>query len=226
VDGRQHPVALATQRFTGWYDQLLTILAVMVAVVLVTGAAGVVLPRLLPRAVLLAPFVLTLVLLGSFERVREFIRKPFVIGEYMYANGVRVADLPLLQEEGLLRHATYARVREVTDGNGVAAGAEVFRLGCTRCHTASGVNSVADRLRGLYGDDAWDRDTVKYYVQGMHTARPYMPPFPGTDREAGALADYLVDLQRFRRPVLGAQDVGVDPAGDGGGSAAADDGEV
>jgi mono/diheme cytochrome c family protein len=202
------PVALGTQRFAAWYDQLLTVLAAMVVVVFVTGVFGVVLPRRLPRVALLVPFALTLVLLGSFERVREFIRKPFVIGEYMYANGVRVADLPLLKEEGVLHHATYARVREVTDSNGVAAGAEVFRLSCTRCHTVSGVNSVTDRLGGLYGPGAWDRDTVKYYLVGMHTARPFMPPFPGTDREAGALADYLVDLQRAPRPALGAQDVG------------------
>jgi hypothetical protein len=43
----------------------------------------------------------------------------------------------------------------------------------------------------------------------MHTARPYMPPFPGTDREAGVLADYLVDLREHRRPIPGAQEVGV-----------------
>ncbi|MCJ7753685.1 MAG: class I tRNA ligase family protein, partial [Thermoanaerobaculales bacterium] len=64
-------------------------------------------------------------------------------------------------------------------------------------------------LRDLYGKGAWDRDTVKYYLLGMHTARPFMPPFPGTEREAGALADYLLDLRAVRRPVIGAQDEGV-----------------
>jgi mono/diheme cytochrome c family protein len=103
-------------------------------------------------------------------------------------------------------------VRAVTEENASTAGAEVFRLTCTRCHTVSGVNSIADRLDDLYGSGDWERDTVKYYVLGMHTARPFMPPFPGTDREAGALADYLVDLQRSRRPVLGAQDAGVETA--------------
>lgn len=207
------PIALGTQRFATWYDQLLTVLAFMVAAVVVTAVLGVLLPRRLPRVVLLVPFALTLVLLGSFERVREFIRKPYVIGEYMYANGIRVADYPLLKEEGVLRHSTYAKVRSITDNNSILAGGEVFRFACTRCHTVSGINSVTDRLTDLYGAADWDRDTVKYYVLGMHTARPYMPPFPGTDREAGALADYLLDLQRSHRPVLGAQDVGVDPAG-------------
>ena len=204
------PIALGTQRFVTWYDQLLVVLAAMVVAVVLTALAGVLLPRRIPRLALLVPFALTLVLLGSFERVREFIRKPYVIGEYMYANGVRVADLPLLKEEGVLRHATYARVRSLDDA--VGAGAEVFRLTCTRCHTVSGINSVTDRLTDMYGPADWDRDTVKYYVLGMHAARPFMPPFPGTDREAGVLADFLLDLQRSHRPVLGAQDVGIEIA--------------
>jgi hypothetical protein len=44
----------------------------------------------------------------------------------------------------------------------------------------------------------------------MHTARPFMPPFPGTEVEAGALADYLIELRRTGRPTIGAQDGGVD----------------
>ena len=182
----------------------------MVVVVAVTAVAGTLLPRRVPRVALLVPFAMTLVLLGSFERVREFIRKPYVIGDYMYANGIRVDDYPLFKEEGILRHATYTTVREVTDSNRIEAGAEVFKLSCTRCHTATGINSVTDRLRDLYGSGPWDRDTVKYYLIGMHTARPFMPPFPGNDAEAGALADYLVDLRHTRRPVIGAQDGGVE----------------
>jgi mono/diheme cytochrome c family protein len=220
------PVALGTQRFASWYDQLLVVLAVMVAVVLLAALTGALLPRHLPRVALLVPFALTLVLLGSFERVREFIRKPYVVGEYMYANGVRVADLPLLKEEGVLRHSAWARIREVTDGNRTAAGAEVFRLACTRCHTATGVNSVFDRLTELYGAGDWNRDTVTYYLLGMHTARPFMPPFPGTDAEAGALADYLVAGQRSHEPVLGAQDVGLGGPAPATGVAAAAGGEA
>jgi hypothetical protein len=203
------PIALGTQRFASWYDQLLLALGLMVATVLMVAVLGTLLPKKIPRVALLVPFAMTLVLLGSFERVREFIRKPYVIGDYMYANGLRVADYPLYKEEGVLRHATYTRVRTVTDGNAVQAGAEVFRLTCTRCHTATGINSVTDRLYEMYGRGDWDRDTVKYYVLGMHTARPFMPPFPGTEREAGALADFLLDLREVRRPVIGAQDEGV-----------------
>ena len=199
------PVALGTQRFAQWYEQLLMSMAVMFAVVLIVALAGAIVPRWIPRVAMLVPLVATLVLLGSFERVREFIRKPYVIGGYMYANGIRADDYPLLQEEGLLAHATYSSVRQVTDANRLAAGREVFRIACTRCHTASGINSVPDRLHDLYGDGPWERDTIKYYLLGMHTARPYMPPFPGTDSEAGALADFLVDLRDRPAPVTGAQ---------------------
>jgi mono/diheme cytochrome c family protein/MFS family permease len=199
------PVALTTQRFTDWYGSLLTTLVVMAAVVLVVALACAAAPRLVPRVALLAPFLVTLVLLGSFERVREFVRKPYVIGEYMYANGIRADDYPLLAEEGLLRHAAWTSVREVTDTNRVEAGRELFRLACTRCHTSAGVNGVQGRLAAMYGTNGWDRDVVKGYVQGMHVSRPFMPPFPGTDREAGALADYLVTLQQPAHPVTGAQ---------------------
>jgi mono/diheme cytochrome c family protein len=206
------PVAIGTQRFAEWYGQLLVSMAVMVAVVLVVALAGAVAPRLVPRVALLVPFIATLVLLGSFERVREFIRKPYVIGGYMYANGIRVDDYPLLQEEGLLEHATYTSVRAVTESNRVESGRAVFRIACTRCHTAGGVNAVTDRLHDLYGVGPWDRDAIKYYLLGMHTARPYMPPFPGTDTEAGALADFLVDLRRRPAPLVGAQDGGSEVA--------------
>jgi hypothetical protein len=199
------PVALGTQRFAQWYGQLLISMAVMIAVVLVVALAGSIAPRWIPRAALLVPFAATLVLLGSFERVREFIRKPYVIGGYMYANGIRVDDYPLLQEEGLLAHASYTAVREVTDANRIEAGRAVFRIACTRCHTAGGVNAVTDRLRDLYGNGLWDRDTIKYYLLGMHVSRPYMPPFPGTDAEAGALADFLIDLRHRPDPLIGAQ---------------------
>jgi hypothetical protein len=203
------PVAVGTQRFAAWYQDLVLALVVMVGVVLATAIAGTLVPRRVPRVALLIPFVATLVLLGSFERVREFIRKPYIIGEYMYANGIRVDDYPLLNEEGVLRHAVYASVNQVTESNRVEAGREVFRLACTRCHTTTGLNAVTDRLTDLYGKGEWDRDTVKFYLLGMHTARPYMPPFPGNDSEAGALADYLVDLRHRRWPLIGAQDGGV-----------------
>ena len=122
------------------------------------------------------------------KHIREFIRKPYVIGNYKYANGIRVEDYPLLQSEGLLKYATYAHVRQVTDDNKVLAGQDVFNIACTRCHTTQGVNGIVPKFNNLYGaDKPWDATAMKAYIQGMHNARPFMPPFPGNDVELEAL---------------------------------------
>jgi mono/diheme cytochrome c family protein len=182
---------------------------VMVGVVLLTSLLGIARPAWVPQAALLVPFLVSLVVLGTFERVREFVRKPFVISGYMYSNGIRVGDYPLLQEEGILAHAAYASVRTVDATNRLEAGREVFRLACTRCHTVGGVNSVVVRLTKLYGPGPWERDTVKALLGSMHNVRPFMPPAPGSDAELGALADYLLSLRTQPLAVEGAQSEGV-----------------
>lgn len=210
------PVAMATQAYQGWYRDIALALAAMGAVVLAVAAWGVLAPRRLPRAALLVPFCLVVVMLGWFERVREFIRKPFVVGTYMYANGIRADLLPLLHEDGVLAHATYVSSRTITPANREEAGRELFLICCTRCHTTSGVNSVITRLTGLYGSGPWNRDAITGYLRTMHTVRPYMPPFPGTEEEAGAVADYLVALRRMPAELDGAQTAGVRVPPDGG----------
>jgi hypothetical protein len=85
-----------------------------VAVVLVIAAAGALVPKRVPRVALVLPFFLFMGQLGYFERVREFIRKPMVIEEYLYANGIRVDAYPLLQEQGVLSHGTYVPMRAIT----------------------------------------------------------------------------------------------------------------
>ena len=203
------PVAVATQAYQGWYRDIALALAAMGAVVLAIAGWGALAPRRLPRAAVVLPLCLVLLLMGTFERVREFIRKPFVIGTYMYANGIRADVLPLLQEEGVLAHAAYVSSRTITPANREEAGRELFLICCTRCHTTSGVNSVVARLTKLYGPGPWDRDVVKGYLRTMHTVRTYMPPFPGTEEEAGAVADYLLALRRMPAALDGAQTVGV-----------------
>ena len=220
------PVALTTQDFTDWQGAMGWSLAIAVAVAAVVALWAVILPRRLPRVALLLPFLCCLLWLGTFERVREFVRKPYIIVEYMYANGLRVDDYPLYAEEGILAHATYVSTREVSDVNTVEAGREVFRIACTRCHTTSGLNGITTRLENMYGDAPWDRDTVKAYVVGMHHTRPFMPPFPGSDPEAGALADYLLHLQANRDRIWGAQSVGIQLPDAAGGGAAGDAGRT
>jgi hypothetical protein len=204
-----HPVALTTMGFGDWYRQVLIVLGISSGVVLGVALWGVCFPRWLPRWCLVAPFLLLVGLFGAYERVREFIRKPYVIHEYLYANGIRAADYPLLQEQGILRHATYVTHREITAENRFACGQDVFRLTCTRCHTTRGVNGVVQKFEKLYGGDPWNREDVKLTIRTMHVSRPYMPPFPGNEAELDALSHYVCGQQTFPTPLPGDQVAGV-----------------
>ena len=204
-----YPVALTTMGFGDWHRQVLVLLGLAGAAIFAVSLWGVCFPRRLPRWCLVAPFVLLVGLLGYYERVREFIRKPYVLHEYLYANGIRIDDYPLLQEQGILRHATYVRHREVTDENRFACGRDVFRLACTRCHTTRGINGVVRKFSDLYGSDPWEAEDVKSTLRTMHVSRPYMPPFPGNEVELDALTHYLCTLQELPIPLAGDQLDGV-----------------
>jgi mono/diheme cytochrome c family protein len=202
------PVALLTQALAGWSHGAIQVLALAASVVALLAAWGAVRPARMPRWALALPFVVSVVLIGTFERVREFIRKPYAIAGYLYSNGIRQEDYPLLQRDGLLAHATYTPVREVTKDNAVEAGREVFRLACTRCHTTDGVNGIRGVLEAMYGDQPWDPSAISAYVGAMHLARPFMPPFPGNRAERDALGVYLARLQGRRDALEGAQTAG------------------
>lgn len=204
-------VALTTQEFTAWYQIVLRTIIGALGCILMISLRGLWTGRL-PRVIMAAPFVIYVILMGQFERAREFIRKPYAIGGYLYANGLRKEDYPLLQKQGLLKFAPYAAVRSITPENQVEAGREVFKIACTRCHTVNGVNSVRDRLHMMYGDEPWQTGMIAGYLLSMHQVRPFMPPFPGNEAERRALAAYLVSLQTTPLSLEGVQTVGVSPA--------------
>jgi mono/diheme cytochrome c family protein len=201
-------VALTTMQFTRWHEHLLTGATWAVGFILLACLLAWLRPRWMPTSLALIPFALSLMLLGYFERVREFIRKPYVIPGYMYSNAYRVEDYPLLQRDGVLKHAIFVDTSAVTPQNRVDAGRNVFLLTCSRCHTTDGMNGVVRKFQAMYGTGHWDETAVATYVGTMHGARPFMPPFPGNQAELEALAAYIVRLPENPEPALGAQRVG------------------
>lgn len=204
-------VAITTQQFQQWYDSVLIVLLVVVGIGFAVSILGAVAPRKLPKHLLIIPVLASFLFLGVFERVREFIRKPYVIGEYMYANGILVEELPLYQQEGLLKNTPYSSINEITEENRYQAGEDVFKLACTRCHTTHGLNSVVRKFELMYGGDKpLNKEAMKTYMKNMHNARYYMPPFPGNDAELDALAEYIVQQQKAPDRLEGSQIGGVD----------------
>jgi mono/diheme cytochrome c family protein len=218
-------VALATMEFEDWQSKFLQIALFTTITILIVVQLAISRPNLLPKAALVVPSVAILWMTGHFERVREFIRKPYVIGQYMYANGLRVDDYALLQRDGILKYTTYSNPLAESEKRGlptelsdaernellrrIQMGKDVFMDTCSRCHTGQGVNGIADHLQRMFGDQVWSPDLTASYVENMHYARPYMPPFPGTKDELALLGDYLEHLQRSKTPIPGAQSVGI-----------------
>ncbi|MBS1160750.1 MAG: hypothetical protein H6R15_3169 [Proteobacteria bacterium] len=163
----------------------------LVTLVVVSSAYLFLRPKKAPMLAALALILGSGALIGEFERVREFVRKPYIIYGYMYANGIRVQDMPLLNKEGYLKQAVFLppELRQITPENKVKVGEYLYLFECRYCHTVNGINSVKTRVKG------WDEPTIYHRIGQLNSpATPYMPPFAGTDEERAALAAYLVTL--------------------------------
>ena len=120
-----------------------------------------------------------LLTIGGAEWVREGLRKPYVIGSYMFVNGVRATDP---HDASLLARARYVRT-------GADHGAEMFRLLCSSCHTTSGYLVIQPLVRGK------SSVAIDGTIDRLATWRDrQMPPFVGTAAEKHALAVYLAKL--------------------------------
>ncbi|MEW6051188.1 MAG: c-type cytochrome [Candidatus Zixiibacteriota bacterium] len=122
---------------------------------------------------------------GEYEWFRESIRKPFVITDFMYGNGVEVAYARVYQEEGYLNQMVYRTGDK---------GADLFRRLCRSCHTLSGYKP----LKPVF--DGTDEPFIADMVKGTQLMRGHMPPFLGKPWEADTLAAYLA-ARTDRRPV-------------------------
>ena len=203
--------AVGTMDFEEYYHLLKWFILGAITLSVLIALYAVVLPRRLRTWMIVVPMISVFGFLGIFERVREFIRKPYIIGGYMYSNLLREEDYPIYQRDGILAHTTY---RVGSDGNPddpVAMGRDVFMLTCSRCHTAGdGVNSIVEVFERMYGKGVpFDYGSVKGYIPNMHNGRTYMPPYPGNAEELDALATYILHLQSAGEPLQGAQAVGV-----------------
>lgn len=179
-----------------------------------TLAVGVVFLLAFPRghhavtAVLLAAVAFSF--FAGYERLREGVRKPFLIHDHMFSNGLRVEAIPGLNETGVLAAAgwrTLGMTEEPLD-----RGRRIFQAQCASCHTLDGYQAI----RPLLPDDEGLIYSVVFtlYDQGEMIASrepgepmdkstwsyPYMPPFVGTDEEMDALVEYLASIAPPEEP--------------------------
>ncbi|MCS7214776.1 MAG: hypothetical protein RMI30_01110 [Thermodesulfovibrio sp.] len=145
-----------------------------------------------PKIQKVAVFTLILIGLswiGSFEYLREYARKPYIIYGYMYSSSVLVNDEERLNREGLLKNSKWTSIKDITEENKLIAGREIFNLQCLSCHTIKGVkNDIVEKTEGL------TRLGIISQLYGLGKVRDYMPKFIGNEREREVLADFITSL--------------------------------
>jgi hypothetical protein len=136
----------------------------------------------------LSLLLLALMATGAGEYSREMLRKPYVIGRWMYSNGVRVPYVSRINQEGYLAHSNW-----VWNGSesSYSRGEAIFRGECGSCHTLEGYRPLRQLLAGR------DRANIGNFITMLHEYKPdspyrhFMPPMSGTKQDIDDLTDYL-----------------------------------
>ena len=142
-------------------------------------------PRWMRAPVVVVLVVASLGLMGSGEYVREFSRKPWVVNGYMYANDIPLAEVPVLQQDGVAAKANFLLT---TDTKSMEYGKNLFTLECGSCHAVDGYRSMRQRVKG------WDAAFATQMVAHLPMTKGPMPEFAGNEADREALGKYLASL--------------------------------
>jgi cytochrome bd-type quinol oxidase subunit 1 len=147
-------------------------------------------PKNFPTALSFLFLFLGLLVIGGAEMVREAIRKPFVIYNYLYSNNVFKSDVDKYRTAGVLSAAKWTEFRSADDTDPLKIGREVFRFQCQSCHTVEGYNGIKPLVK------SWDLEYIHSQLTQLNKLKGFMPPFMGSDSERMALTKWLYDLNR------------------------------
>jgi cytochrome bd-type quinol oxidase subunit 1/mono/diheme cytochrome c family protein len=152
-----------------------------------------------------AILLLALMATAAGEYSREMLRKPYVIGRWMYSNGVRVPYALKIDQEGYLVHSNwvwggpcvFAYLQSPGDTRlpscttSYSRGEAIFRGECGSCHTLNGYRPLVTLLSGR------DRGNIESFITMLHEYKPdspyhhFMPPMVGTKQDVEDLTDFL-----------------------------------
>ncbi len=92
----------------------------------------------------IAVMVAAFLFFGSYERLREGVRKPFLIHSHLFSNGLLVEDIEAINERGIAAYSGWVAA-EADDGP-EAIGQQIFRAQCSICHTIDGYQAIRPLL--------------------------------------------------------------------------------
>ena len=102
------------------------------------------LPRGLRNTVVVITAIAAFTFFGSYERLREGTRKPFLVHSYMFSNGLRVADINRFNDDGVAAHSGWVALKAHAAPE--EFGRAVFRAQCASCHTLDGYQAIRPLL--------------------------------------------------------------------------------
>jgi hypothetical protein len=153
------------------------------------------------------PLFLFIAIVGVWpeERTRESMRKPYVVGQYIYGNQTISRDVPgkgieseidHIAEHGLLSLHPFIppRLRTITDENRLEAGELLAKISCANCHAlepGAPLRNIPDKFHG-----STDADLIAAFINGplKHGAIPYMPRISLPEEEARAIAEFIATM--------------------------------
>jgi hypothetical protein len=144
---------------------------------------------ILSKVLVIPTLIIMIGFVSEFERIREFIRGPYIMPGYMYANQVLLKENVYLSEEGMLKNAYWFNTTERKPTE-VQKGAYLFGANCSTCHTIGGINDIRDRVKGR------TEDGISVILGHTHNMVPFMPPFSGLKSERLILAKFLYGLSQ------------------------------
>ncbi|MEZ6064767.1 MAG: c-type cytochrome [Planctomycetaceae bacterium] len=120
------------------------------------------------------------------EFVREGVRKPYTIRQYLYSNSITQDEVAYLREVGCLNIDPWpVEDPDTYPTDDLRRGAHVFRIQCSICHTIDGANGLV-HLAGK-----WTPMQLRLNIAQLQRTKPFMPPFAGTAEEVDWLSEWI-----------------------------------
>ncbi len=142
----------------------------------------------LETALLLA--AIAFVATASMEYVREGIRKPFIIYDYMYANGLKVDEVDKINQSGFFEaKPVVAHEFDHLAATPEERGRVIYQVECQRCHAVDGYNAIRPLIA------TWDAEMIKFNTRRLNRLKGFMPPFAGSESDLNDLVAYLSTLR-------------------------------
>lgn len=185
-----------------YMPQIITTKIVLIVLFSIYFAIAILKPNMIFRPVAIVMlFVIAIFGLWPGEKLRESIRKPYVVGQYVYSNQIMGRDVPgknikneveILEKHGLLKTNVWIpqRLKTITPENKLEVGQLLTKISCSNCHSLEKNGKYRPLLPKFIGQD---KEMIKSFMQySLATgAIPYMPKISLPDEEFDAMAAWI-----------------------------------